>query len=129
MHVATGAAAGAAFGSCTEAALVGLALHAVGDAIPHEDFDSLPFEVGSGTALLVLLAARRGVTDPAVVGGLFCALPDVEHVIPRPGHERPKLFPSHRVEGWHREGGIKAPLQLLLALVIVGLLARRPKES
>ena len=129
MHVATGAAAGAAVGSRKEAALLGLALHAVGDAVPHEDVDSLPFEVGSGVALLLLLAARRGVTDPAVVGGLACALPDVEHVIPRPGHERRKLFPSHRIEGWHREGGIKAPLQLLLALVIVGLLARRRKES
>ena len=128
MHVATGAAAGAAAGSRTKAALLGLVLHAAGDAVPHEDFESLPFEVGSGVALLGLLAARRGATDSAVVGGLFCALPDVEHVIPRPGHDGPKRFPSHRIEGWHREGGITAPLQLLLALVIVGLVARRRKE-
>ena len=128
MHVASGAAVGAATGDRAAAALAGLALHAAGDAVPHEDFESLPFEVGSGVALLCLLAVRRGVTDPAVVGGLFSALPDVEHVIPRPGHEGPKRFPSHRIEGWHREGGITAPLQLLLALVIVGLLARRRKE-
>jgi hypothetical protein len=128
MHVATGAAAGAAAGSRTKAALLGLVLHAAGDAVPHQDFDSLPLEVGSGAALLCVLAARRSVTDPAVVGGLFCSLPDLEHVIPYPGHEGPKRFPSHRLEGWHREGGIGAPLQLLLALVIVGLLARRRKE-
>lgn len=129
MHVASGAAAGAAVGRRRDAALLGLALHAAGDAVPHEDFESLPFEVASGLVLLCVLAARRGVTDPAVVGGLFCALPDVEHVIPRPGHERRKLFPSHRLEGWHREGGIPAPVQLLIALVIVALLARPRKES
>jgi len=128
MHVATGAAAGAALGSRTEAALAGLALHAAGDAIPHEDFDSLRFETISGLGLLALLAVRRGFTDPAVIGGAFCAAPDLEHVIPHPGHSKPKLFPSHRLEGWHREGGISAPLQLLLSLVIVGALVLRRKE-
>ena len=128
MHVATGAAAGAVAGSRTEAALTGLALHAVGDAIPHEDFDSLRFETISGLGLLALLATRRGVFDPAVIGGAFCAAPDLEHVIPHPGHENPKLFPSHRLDGWHREGRISAPTQLLAALVIVGVLVLRKKE-
>ena len=128
MHVATGAAAGALAGSRTEAALAGLALHAAGDAIPHEDFDSLRFETISGLGLLALLAVRRGFFDPAVIGGAFCAAPDLEHVIPHPGHSKPKLFPSHRLEGWHREGGISAPLQLLLSLVIVGVLVLRRKE-
>ena len=128
MHVATGAAAGAFAGSRTEAALAGLALHAAGDAIPHEDFDSLRFETISGLGLLALLALRRGLTDPAVIGGAFCAAPDLEHVIPHPGHSKPKRFPSHRIEGWHREGGISAPLQLLISLVIVGVLVLRRKE-
>ena len=128
MHVATGAAAGAALGSNAEAALAGLALHAAGDAIPHEDFDSLRFETFTGLALLALLALRRGFTDPAVIGAAFSSAPDLEHVVPHPGHDLPKLFPSHRLDGWHRSGGISAPLQLAAALVIVGALVLRKKE-
>jgi len=128
MHVATGAAAGAALGSNDLAALAGLALHAGGDAVPHEDFDSLRFETLSGLALLAVLALRRGLTDPAVIGAAFSAAPDLEHVIPRPGHDLPKLFPSHRLDGWHRSGGISAPLQLAASLVIVGALVLRRKE-
>ncbi len=129
MHVATGAAAGAAVGSRGRAALVGLALHALGDAIPHHDVPSVRFEVGSGFALLALLALRRGPLDAAVIGGALCAAPDLEHVLPRPGHTRPKLFPSHFIEGWHREGGITAPVQLAAAIVIVGLLVLRKREN
>ena len=128
MHVATGAAAGAVLGSNAEAALAGLVLHAAGDAIPHEDFDSLRFETISGLGLLALLALRRGFFDPAVIGAAFSAAPDLEHVLPHPGHEGPKLFPSHRLDGWHRAGGISAPLQLLVSLVIVGALVLRRKE-
>jgi hypothetical protein len=129
MHVATGAAAGAAVGSPGRAAVAGLALHAIGDAVPHEDFHSVRFETLSGLALVALLALRRGPLDPAVVGGAACAAPDLEHVIPYPGHEGPKIFPSHRVEGWHREGGVSAVAQLAAALVIVMLLVLRRKES
>src|SRR6266700_3910817 len=128
MHVATGAAAGAAAGRNDEAALLGLALHAAGDAIPHRDFDSLRFETVSGLSLLALLALRRGLFDPAVIGAAFAAAPDLGHVFPRSAGERPKLFPSHRLEGWHREGGISAPLQLLASLVIVVFLVLRKKE-
>ncbi len=129
MHVATGAAAGAIVGDRAGAALAGLALHAAGDAIPHEDFDSMRFEAATGIGLLVLLALRRGLTDPAVVGAAFSAAPDLEHVLPRPDHDNPKLFPSHRLDGWHREGGISAPLQLFASLVIVGALVLRKKEA
>jgi len=129
MHVATGAAAGAAIDRPGEAAVVGLILHALGDAVPHEDFESLRFETATGLGLLFLLALRRGVTDPAVIGGALSAAPDLEHVIPHPGHEGAKRFPSHRIEGWHRAGGISAPLQLLLSVVIVALLVLRTKEK
>ena len=129
MHVATGALAGALTGDRAAAAGMGLALHAAGDAIPHEDFDSLQIETGLGLALLAVLALRRGFTDPTVVGAAFSAAPDIEHVIPHPGHELPKLFPSHRLEGWHRSGGISAPLQLAAAVVIVGALVLLKKES
>lgn len=122
MHVATGALAGALTGDRAGAAAAGLALHAAGDAIPHEDFESLQVETGLGLALLAVLALRRGFTDPAVVGAAFSAAPDLEHVIPFPGHNLPKLFPSHRLDGWHRSGGISPGLQLAASLVIVGAL-------
>ena len=128
MHVASGALAGAATGSRARAAVASLILHAAGDAVPHEDFPSLRFEVGSGLALLGLLALRRGILDPAFIGGAACAAPDLEHVFPYPGHGGPKLFPSHRLESWHREGGISAPRQLLAAVVIVTFLSLRRKE-
>jgi hypothetical protein len=129
MHVATGAAAGALLGRNDAAALAGLVLHAAGDAIPHEDFDSLRIETATGLGLLAILALRRGFFDPAVVGAAFSAAPDLEHVIPRPDHDNPKLFPSHRLDGWHRSGGISAQLQLVAAAVIVGALVLRRKEQ
>lgn len=128
LHVATGAAAGAALGSRRSALLAGLALHALGDAIPHEDTDDRPFEIGSGLALLLLLAAARGPLDPAVVGAAASSAPDLEHVLPLPKPGGGDLFPSHRLQGWHRGGGLPAGLQLLLAGVIVGLLISGRKE-
>ena len=116
-------------GDRAAAAVAGLALHAAGDAIPHEDFESLQLETGLGLALIAALAIRRGFSDPAVIGAVFSAAPDLEHVLPRPGHDRPKLFPSHRMDGWHRSGGISAPLQLAASLVIVGALVLRKKEG
>jgi len=129
LHVATGAAVGALAGSNDRAALAGLALHAAGDAVPHEDFGSTQFEAATGLGLLALLALRRGLFDPAVIGAAFSAAPDLEHVLPPDRDpDAPKLFPSHRLEGWHRSGGISARLQLLLAVVIVGALVLRKKE-
>jgi hypothetical protein len=129
MHVATGAALGAAAGSRGRAVALGLASHALADAVPHTDIESRRFEIGSGLVLLGLLAARLGPLHPAVVGAAAASAPDLEHVLslPRPGG-RP-LFPSHRVEGWHRSGGIPVGAQLLAAGVIVGALAFGRKES
>jgi len=129
LHVATGAAGGALAGSRRRAILLGAALHAAGDAVPHWDIGSRRFEIASGAALLALLAAARGPFDPAVLGAAAASAPDVEHVLrlPRPGGR--KLFPSHRVRGWHKAGGLPAAAQLLAAGVIVGLLVPRRKES
>jgi len=124
VHVATGAAAGALVGSRGRAIAVGSVLHALGDRIPHRDIHDRPFEVVSGAALVGLLALARGPLDPAVLGALASSAPDVEHIVrlPQPGGR--KLYPSHRVAGWHRSGGISAPLQLLAAGLLVGLLLR-----
>jgi hypothetical protein len=83
------------------------------------------FETLSGIGGLVLLAAARGPLDPAVVGAAAASVPDVEHVIPLPRPGGRKLFPSHRVRGWHRAGGLPASVQLLAAGALLGALAAR----
>jgi hypothetical protein len=121
MHVATGAAAGALVRSRLGAVVVGLALHAAGDRIPHQDIDSTRFELECGVGGVLALALRRGLFDPATLGAIASAVPDVEHVVnlPRPGGR--KLFPSHRIPGFHRPGGISASAQLLIAGALLGL--------
>ena len=125
MHVAAGAAAGALAGSRGRAVALGLALHGIQDAVPHRDIPSRKFEAASGVALLAVLALRRGLFDPATLGGAACTAPDLEHVLPLPRPGGRELYPSHRIEGWHREGGVPAWAQLVVAGVIVALLARR----
>jgi hypothetical protein len=123
LHVASGAAAGAVAGSRLRALALGALLHVAGDRIPHRDVPSQRFELRSGIACVLLLALARGALDPAVVGALGASTPDLEHVLrlPRPGGR--KLFPSHRLRGWHRRGGVSAELQLVQAGTIVGAMA------
>jgi hypothetical protein len=120
LHVATGAAGGALVRSPLAAAFLGPVLHLLGDRMPHEDIDSRRFEVGCGVLGVLLLAVVRGPLDGATVGAVTSSLPDVEHVVrlPRPGGR--KLFPSHRIPGWHRPGGLSASAQLLIAGALFG---------
>jgi hypothetical protein len=120
--VATGAAGGALTGSRIASLPLGVLLHLAGDLMPHEDIFDRRFEIGSGVACVLLLAIVRGPLDPAVTGALAASAPDVEHVVrlPRPGGR--KLFPTHRLSGWHRSGGVRARVQLLVAGFLVGLL-------
>ena len=126
LHVATGAAGGAAVRSRLAAVPLGWLLHLAGDRLPHQDILSRRFEIASGVGLLAPLALTRGPFDVTVVGALAASMPDVEHLVrlPRPGGR--KLFPSHRFHGWHRPGGAPAWLQLLAAGAIVGALIRLP---
>ena len=126
LHVATGAAGGALAGSRLGALAVGPFLHLAGDLVPHQDIDSRRFEIWSGLACLAAVAAARGPLDPAVVGGIAASAPDLEHVLPLPRPGGRKLFPSHRVHGWHRAGGVPAWAQLLAAGLIVGGLVGPP---
>ena len=125
LHVATGAVGGALAGSRRASLALGPLLHLAGDRMPHHDIADRRFEIASGAAAVLLLAAVRGPLDPAVTGALAASLPDVEHVyrLPRPGGR--KLFPSHRVHGWHRVGGVSAATQLLVAGFLLGLLLHR----
>ena len=123
LHVATGAAAGAASGSrrCS----LGPVLHLAGDRLPHENIRSRRFEIGSSLAGL-LLAARRGPLDPATLGAVASSAPDLEHVVPflRPGGEKA----IHGRRGWHRSGRFPAALQLQLSGAILGALVA-PRRS
>jgi hypothetical protein len=118
LHVATGAAGGALTRSRPAAVALGLLLHALGDRMPHHDIDSQRFEIRSGAACALALAARHGPLSPVTIGALASSAPDVEHLLPLPH----KIFPSHWIPGWHREGGLPAWAQLLAAGAIVGYL-------
>lgn len=124
LHVATGAVGGSLIRSRLGSLPLGLLLHLAGDRMPHEDIADRDFEVCSGIAAVLLLAAVRGASDPAVTGALAASSPDLEHVLRvlRPGGR--KHFPSHRFPGWHRSGGVPAPFQLLLAGFLIGMLLR-----
>jgi hypothetical protein len=125
LHVATGAAAGAASGSRLAALLIGPVLHLAGDRVPHQDLHSARAEIGTAAIGLVLLAVRRGPLDPATLGAASSSAPDLEHIVPllRPGGR--KLF--HDRLGWHRSGRFPPSLQLMLAGAILGaLLVHRP---
>ena len=124
LHVATGAAAGAAPGWGVGALVVGPLAHLLGDRFPHQDIASRRFEIASGVLGVVLLAATRGPFDAALFGAAGASAPDVEHVVRLPRPRGRKLFPSHRVRGWHRSGGIPARFQVLAAGVVLGVLAR-----
>lgn len=129
MHVATGAAAGAVLGSRAGAFALGPLLHILADRIPHHDVGSRNFEIASGLGLLGLVAVTRGPFDPAVIGAAAASAPDLEHVLPLPRPGGRDLFPSHRIPGWHRSGGIPVWAQLLAAGVIVGVLVSRRKTE
>jgi hypothetical protein len=122
LHVATGAAVGAAAGSPGRALALGPLMHLAGDLMPHQDIASRRFEIASGVVAVVALAATRGPLDPAVVGALAASSPDVEHVVRLPRPRGRKLFPSHRVRGMHRSGGVPASAQLLVAGALIGAL-------
>ncbi len=122
VHVATGAAVGATVRSRLGALALGPLVHLLADRIPHQDISSRRFEITSGALAVLVLAARRGPFSAPVLGALSAAAPDIEHVVrlPRPGGR--KLFPSHRLPGWHRPGGVPAWLQLIAAGSIIGAL-------
>jgi hypothetical protein len=119
-HVAVGAAAGALLGT-KRAVLLGPLLHGLGDRLPHRDIPSLRAEVGMGVLLVAALAARHGLTAPTTLGAIASSAPDLEHLA-----GRGKLFPSHRIQGWHREGGVPVWAQLLAAGAVLGAVAASP---
>ena len=120
LHVATGAALGALTRSRLAALALGPPLHLASDRVPHQDIASRPFEIGSGAFGLALVALRRGPLDPATLGAFAACAPDLEHIVPRLRPRGRKLF--HGGRGWHRAGGFRTDVQLVVAGVLIGLL-------
>ena len=124
LHVATGALAGSLLGSRRGALAVGPLLHVAGDRMPHWDIDWRRFELVTSIGGVAALAISRGPLDPATIGAFSSALPDAEHVLPFPRPGGKKLFPSHRLAGWHRPGGVPAGVQVVVAgAILSGLVA------
>jgi hypothetical protein len=124
LHVASGAAAGAASRSRSLAVAAGIPLHLLGDRIPHRDIPNRRFEIGSGLAGLALLALGRGPLHPVTIGAFAASAPDLEHIFPALRPRGSKLFHGHH--GWHRSGRLlSVPLQLVAAGMVIGALAAR----
>jgi hypothetical protein len=126
LHVASGAAAGVLLRSRAAALATGPVLHMLGDRIPHRDIPSTAFETFTGMGALALVALRHGPFSAATIGAAASSVPDIEHLagFPRPGGR--KLFPSHRLSGWHRRGGVSTSVQLVVAGALLGFaLSRR----
>ena len=117
LHVATGAAVGAAAGSRGRAVALGVVAHFLGDVMPHQDIPSRPFEIASGVSALLLVAARRGLLAPATLGAAACSAPDLEHLLPLRG----SYFPRHRWGRFHQAGGVSAAAQLAAAAGLLWL--------
>lgn len=125
LHVATGGLLGALTRSRLAALALGPPLHLASDRVPHEDIHDRSFEIGSGLFGLALLAVCRGPLDPATLGAVAASAPDLEHVFPLVRPRGRKLFHGRR--GWHRAGGFRADVQLVLAGAAIGLLLKRPR--
>ena len=96
-HFAAGALAGGLTGNIWIAAAAGAASHAVLDALPHYDHPDWRVELSGGVGSLILLLLLPFVTAPAVVGGVFGVLPDLENLLQKLGKMRRDqfVFPSH----------------------------------
>ncbi len=96
-HFAAGALAGGLTGNVWLGAAAGAASHAVLDAIPHYDHPDWRLELSGGVFSLLLLLLMPFATVPAVVGGLFGMLPDLENLFQKLGKMRRDqfIFPSH----------------------------------
>lgn len=125
LHVATGAALGALTRSRVAALTLGLPLHLACDRVPHQDIDDRRFEIRSGVFAMALLAVSRGPLDPATLGAASASAPDLEHIFRWLRPRGRKLFHGRR--GWHRSGGFRADVQLVLAGLIIGVLLRPPR--
>jgi hypothetical protein len=96
-HFAAGALAGGATGNVWLGAGAGFASHAVLDAIPHYDHPDWRLELLGGIFSLILLLLLPFGTLPAIIGGMFGMVPDLENLFQKLGKMRRDqfIYPSH----------------------------------
>ncbi len=96
-HFAAGALAGGVTGNVYLGAAAGLASHAVLDVIPHYDHPDWRLELGGGMLSLLLLLLMPFASWPAVIGGIFGMLPDLENLFQKLGKLRRDqfIYPTH----------------------------------
>ncbi len=96
-HFAAGALAGGLTGNVYLGAAAGLASHAVLDVIPHYDHPDWRLELGGGVLSLLLLLLMPFASWPAVIGGIFGMVPDLENLFQKLGKMRRDqfIYPTH----------------------------------
>ena len=100
-HVATGALAGRHRAGALDALLAGITTHAVMDVAPHGEVNDEYFELFSGAAGVLALAARYGWRSPVTMGAIGAIIPDMEHLTQHVGLHKRALFPTHRYGSTH----------------------------
>lgn len=123
-HVATGALAGRGRSSLRDAFVAGLVTHAAIDVLPHGEVHDEHFELLSGAAGVLALAARHGWASPITIGAIGAIVPDMEH-IPQQFGRRIALFPTHRygrLHGWETKPlALPAWVQAVLGGAVIGV--------
>lgn len=95
-HILGGAAVGTLAGSPEGAFVLGLASHALLDAVPHYDYDlTTQILLIVGASALVKWQYDQTGDLRIVAGALGGLLPDIEHVLRKMGLQNDKYFPSH----------------------------------
>ncbi len=132
-HVATGALAGRGRSALRDAFLAGLATHAAMDVIPHGEVHDDYFELVTGAAGVLAIAARYGWTSPVTIGAIGSIVPDMEHIPQLVGIRTPPLFPTHRwgiLHGWETKPlALPAWLQAVLGGAVIGVLVATVRRA
>lgn len=127
VHVATGALAGRRCSGTLDALVGGLAMHAAMDVIPHGEVHDHGFELVTGAAGVLTLAARHGWRSPVTLAAFGSVVPDMEHAPAMLGLRTTALFPTHRygiLHGWETKPlAVPAWLQAVLGGAVIGAVA------
>ncbi len=122
VHALSGAALGHLCQSRTQAFLVGIASHAVGDLLPHRDLE-VPAEAALLAGAFGLLGGLCGPGSKEFAGAIGAALPDAENLVGRllDIPEGKLLWPTHRRYHGRKVDGFAG--QIVLALTCLALVA------
>jgi hypothetical protein len=131
VHMSAGALAGLATRTPAAALALGLASHAVLDALPHDDVLSARTEGFVAGALFALIAYRTRADPRALAGGVGGAIPDLEHVMRLPGAGGRVVFPSHAFPRLHASLPVpfraRTATQVAAAAAMVAAMGRRSR--